>query len=180
MKKLESRRKFLKGSALAATATAGTLAAPAIVNDSVVLGGYASGTNIITEDPMLGSLGDYGGFTQTIPIGPYFSSAVDTGDDANCLATDQRGAPRPAGACDSGAYQFISCPDLVLSSDFVAGAETEENCQNIFVGPDFLIMSTGALTLRAGRSVTLGNGTSVDPPGQLTVEIDTDLQLVPP
>ena len=31
MKKLESRRKFLKGSALAATATAGTLAAPAIV-----------------------------------------------------------------------------------------------------------------------------------------------------
>ena len=37
------------------------------VSESVVQGGYA-GTNIITADPLLGSLGNYGGFTQTIPL----------------------------------------------------------------------------------------------------------------
>ncbi len=38
------------------------------VSDSVIQGGYAGGTNILTTDPLLGVLGNYGGFTQTIPI----------------------------------------------------------------------------------------------------------------
>lgn len=76
-----------------------------IVSDSVLQDGYASGTNIITTDPMLGTLGDYGGLTQTIPL-LAGSSAVDTGNDSTCPTTDQRGVARPQGShCDPGAYE---------------------------------------------------------------------------
>lgn len=75
-----------------------------IVSDSVVQGGYA-GTNIITSDPLLGALGNYGGFTQTIPL-QAGSSAIDMGNDAVCPTTDQRGVTRPQGShCDIGAYE---------------------------------------------------------------------------
>jgi hypothetical protein len=81
-------------------------------SDSIVQGGCADtswscGTNIITADPMLGILGDYGGFTQTIPLLPG-SSAINTGNDAACPATDQRGVSRPQGShCDIGAFELI-------------------------------------------------------------------------
>jgi predicted outer membrane repeat protein len=76
------------------------------VSDSVVQDGYVGGTNIITTDPELGTLGNYGGSTQTIPLLPG-SSAIDTGNDATCSITDQRGVPRPQGAhCDIGAFEL--------------------------------------------------------------------------
>ncbi|HEX2996515.1 MAG TPA: choice-of-anchor Q domain-containing protein [Anaerolineales bacterium] len=84
---------------------------PVTINDSVVQGGCPAGsicTNIITTDPLLGVLGDYGGSTQTIPLNAG-SSAIDTGDDAACPATDQRGVARPQGShCDIGAYEADS------------------------------------------------------------------------
>ncbi len=55
-----------------------------VVSDSVVQDGYASGTNVITADPKLGTLGDYGGFTETIPL-QTGSSAIDVGDD-QCMS----------------------------------------------------------------------------------------------
>jgi predicted outer membrane repeat protein len=77
-----------------------------VVSDSVVQGGYPGGTNIITTDPKLGPLGNYGGFTQTIPLLPG-SSAIDTGNDTICPATDQRGVARWQGAhCDIGAFEY--------------------------------------------------------------------------
>jgi CSLREA domain-containing protein len=77
-----------------------------VIADSVIQGGYAGGTNIITTDPRLGTLGNYGGFTQTIPL-PAGSSAIDAGHDSSCPATDQRGAARPQGSqCDIGAYEY--------------------------------------------------------------------------
>jgi hypothetical protein len=79
----------------------------ATVEDGVVQGGYAGGTNIITADPKLLNLANNGGFTQTIALGAG-SSAIDAGDDANCPATDQRGVTRPQGShCDIGAYEYI-------------------------------------------------------------------------
>ena len=89
------------------------------VNDSVVQGGYVGGTNIITTDPKLGTLGNYGGFTETIPL-QVGSSAIDTGDDANCPSTDQRGVSRPQGNhCDIGAYEyeFQMSPFLIAPTD---------------------------------------------------------------
>lgn len=66
-------------------------------------------------NPVLGTLGDYGGPTQTIRL---FSGspAIDAGNPNGCtnsngvlLKTDQRGMPRPdtedAGGCDMGAVE---------------------------------------------------------------------------
>jgi hypothetical protein len=80
-------------------------------SDSIVQGGctdtsWSCGTNIITADPMLGSLGNYGGSTQVYPL-LAGSSAINTGDDAVCPATDQRGLSRPQGIhCDIGAFEL--------------------------------------------------------------------------
>jgi hypothetical protein len=69
-------------------------------------------------DPKLGTLGYYGGPTQTIPLLPG-SPAIDAGNPSGCkdgqgnlLKTDQRGMPRPdpgdSGGCDIGAYESQS------------------------------------------------------------------------
>jgi len=56
---------------------------------------------------MLGTLGNYGGFTETIPL-LAGSSAIDAGDDATCPAIDQCGITRPQGAhCDIGAFEYV-------------------------------------------------------------------------
>jgi hypothetical protein len=66
-------------------------------------------------DPKLGTLGNHGGPTQTIPL-LAGSPAIDAGNPNGCtdgkghlLKTDQRGKPRPdhedTGGCDMGAYE---------------------------------------------------------------------------
>jgi hypothetical protein len=76
---------------------------------SIVQAGCPAGstcTHVINDYPLLGTLGFYGGFTQTIPLNPG-SAAIDAGDDATCASTDQRGVIRPQGPhCDIGAYEF--------------------------------------------------------------------------
>ena len=59
----------------------------------------------ISSDPLLGSLADHGGETQTHAL-LRGSPAIDAGNDDTCLATAQRGVPRPQGAaCDIGAFE---------------------------------------------------------------------------
>jgi hypothetical protein len=66
-------------------------------------------------NPVLGTLGNYGGPTPTIPL-LTGSPAIDAGNPSGCtdghgnlLKTDQRGAPRPnpedTGGCDMGAFE---------------------------------------------------------------------------
>jgi hypothetical protein len=56
-------------------------------------------------DPVLGSLGDYGGPTPTMPL-LAGSPAIDRAISAFCPSTDQRGVARPTGAgCDIGAFE---------------------------------------------------------------------------
>ncbi len=66
-------------------------------------------------NPVLGTLGNYGGPTPTIPL-LTGSPAIDAGNPSGCtdglghlLKTDQRGKPRPntedTGGCDMGAYE---------------------------------------------------------------------------
>jgi uncharacterized repeat protein (TIGR01451 family) len=94
------------------------------VSDSVAQGGCSVGsvcTNLITANPNLGTLGDYGGSTQTIPLLAN-SSAVDTGNDTTCATHDQRGIPRPQGAhCDIGAYEVVIPPHADFSASPLAG-----------------------------------------------------------
>jgi len=83
------------------------------VSYSVVQGGYA-GTGNLNADPLLGALANNGGFTKTMVL-KNGSPAIDSGNDGNCPATDQRGVTRPQGAhCDRGAYEVS--PTLNLKS----------------------------------------------------------------
>jgi hypothetical protein len=72
--------------------------------------------DMINIDPMLGTLGNYGGPTRTIPL-LSGSPAIDAGNPAGCtdslghlLETDQRGFPRhdpeDIRGCDMGAYEL--------------------------------------------------------------------------
>jgi len=86
-----------------------------IVSNSVVQGGYPGGTNIIAANPLLGTIDNNGGFTQTISL-LAGSPAIDMGDDAFCPTTDQRGMMRPQGIhCDIGAFE-VSVPTPTVHS----------------------------------------------------------------
>jgi predicted outer membrane repeat protein len=112
------------------------------VSDSVVQDGCPAGsacTNIITGDPLLGALGNYGGLTQTIPL-QAGSSAIDTGYDVVCTDTDQRGLERPQGVyCDIGAYEY-DLPPYVKSI-----ARSNTNPTNL-ASVDFTVTFNEAVT----------------------------------
>jgi hypothetical protein len=57
-----------------------------------------------TGNLMLGTLANYGGITQTIPLLPG-SAAIDAGTNDYTPTYDQRGLPRHYGQCDVGAFE---------------------------------------------------------------------------
>jgi CSLREA domain-containing protein len=67
----------------------------------------------------LGSLGSYGGSTETIPLLPW-STAINAADNTVCSGADvgsldQRGVTRPMGpSCDLGAFELVYRPDLSI------------------------------------------------------------------
>lgn len=66
----------------------------------------------IVADPLLAALADNGGETDTVALSAG-SPAIDAGDAALCLPTDQRGFARPVGAgCDIGAFEFSAAPPV--------------------------------------------------------------------
>ncbi|MDY6989672.1 MAG: choice-of-anchor Q domain-containing protein [Thermodesulfobacteriota bacterium] len=71
-----------------------------------------SGDAAFDGDPLLGSLADNGGPTWTMALHPQ-SPAIDNGDPATALSTDQRGQPAK-GPRDIGAfeYEFVDFGDL--------------------------------------------------------------------
>ncbi|MBK9208823.1 MAG: S-layer homology domain-containing protein [Anaerolineales bacterium] len=116
-------------------------------------------TNIILTNPLLGILGDNGGFTQTVPL-LAGSSAINTGNDAYCPATDQRGVTRAN--CDIGAYEFNkqSGPVFVVNTNgdangscdaYVAGASDctlreAINAANTISGTDTITFDAALVT----------------------------------
>jgi hypothetical protein len=82
--------------------------------------GSASGS-ISGVDPLLATLGDYTGPTQTMALLPG-SPAIDRvpGTGAGCPATDQRAVARPqpaGGACDSGAFESSGFTMTIFSGN---------------------------------------------------------------
>ncbi len=141
------------------------------VSYSVVQGGYAGGTNIITADPLLGTLGKYGGFTQTIPL-LAGSSAIDTGNDAVCPPVDQRSVKRPQNKhCDIGAYELDGVPPTVSSITRTGSNPTSQPFAHYSVTfsetvtgvgvADFKITKTGITGTPAVTAVT-GSGRVYD------------------
>jgi len=77
------------------------------ITNSIIQGGCPLGiwcSSVLNDNPLLGTLGDWGGVTQTIPLLPG-SPAIDAGNDNFCLPTDQRGVSRHGAHCDIGAYE---------------------------------------------------------------------------
>ncbi|MFI5166294.1 MAG: choice-of-anchor Q domain-containing protein [Thermoanaerobaculales bacterium] len=66
--------------------------------------GNSCGATITIADPLLLALANNGGPTQTMAL-QFGSPAIDAGNPATCLATDQRGHAR-IGVCDIGAIEF--------------------------------------------------------------------------
>lgn len=63
--------------------------------------------NIVGTDPRLAALANNGGFTRTMAL-QNGSPAIDSGNDADCPAGDQRGQARPQREhCDIGAYEAL-------------------------------------------------------------------------
>ncbi|MBI5962475.1 MAG: S-layer homology domain-containing protein [Chloroflexi bacterium] len=72
--------------------------------------------NVTITQLALGALADNGGLTQThaLSVG---SVAIDAGNNATCLLTDQRGVIRPQGAvCDIGAYEYVDTISPLVTS----------------------------------------------------------------
>ena len=66
---------------------------------------FSSGSGNLATDPHLGPLANNGGSIETLALGAG-SSAIDSGDDGVCPATDERGAPRAHSPhCDIGAFE---------------------------------------------------------------------------
>jgi hypothetical protein len=82
-----------------------------LADDATCGAGFTNSASI-----WLGTLGDYGGSTQTILLLPV-SSAIDAGDDAVCPVTDQRGLSRNDLRCDAGAYElrYADSPTVIRS-----------------------------------------------------------------
>jgi hypothetical protein len=72
--------------------------------------GFSAADSLNNTDPLLGTLGDYGGPTWTLPLLPG-SPAIDAVPAALAPDSDQRGYPRPYGsASDMGAFEWYPSP----------------------------------------------------------------------
>ena len=78
-------------------------------------------SKVTSDDPLLGPLGNFGGFSDTL-LPQEGSPAIDHGDDATCAAlhnVDQRGVARPQGThCDIGAVERQPIEDVIFQDGF--------------------------------------------------------------
>ncbi len=97
-----------------------------LIGDGTGLSGITNGVNnnqvgsgASPINPLLGPLVNNGGSTETHAL-LTGSPALDTGNNATCPATDQRGIPRPGGAaCDIGSYELndTTPPDTTITGN---------------------------------------------------------------
>ena len=83
----------------------------------VIKGGYPENKtckNIITQDPKLGSLGNYGGYVETIPVSND-SSAMGIGKVIEDVKTDARGIIRHSIMPTIGAYENLFEKSLIIT-----------------------------------------------------------------
>ncbi len=99
--------------------------------------------------------------------------ASDMGPVSVCDATVVvlAGASSGGDLSVTSSCQAMGCTVLTLSDDTVDDERTEESCR-ILVGPNYHVTGpNGDLTLRAERSIDIGDGFSVGMDGKLALEI---------
>jgi hypothetical protein len=127
---------------------------PFVSQDPNIHGSWSGGNNLLSGDPKLAPLGDYGGPTQTLALLPG-SPALDAGENSLVpagLTTDQRGLPRVSGGTvDIGAFE---------SRGFTLTAAPGSTPQRAEVGTPFA--TALAVTLTANDpAVPVPDGTAI-------------------
>jgi predicted outer membrane repeat protein len=119
--------------------------------------GFTAAGSQVNTDPLLDSLADNGGPTQTMAL-LASSPAIDAGDDAVCAAApvnnlDQRGVIRPQGDhCDIGAYEYVPPTPCTVTTSADSGpgslreAIADTSCSTITFNPAL-----------AGNTITLAS-----------------------
>jgi hypothetical protein len=123
-------------------------------------------STLASGDPMLGSLADNGGPTQTIAL-QAGSAAIDQipATGAGCPQTDQRGVPRPqpaGGECDIGAYEYAPPKCQPVSTQTQAGTPVtvQLSCADpAGVAVTYAIVSAPAHGTLSGLDATQGTVT---------------------
>ncbi|MDM8559354.1 choice-of-anchor Q domain-containing protein [Candidatus Parabeggiatoa sp. HSG14] len=127
-----------------------------LIKDGTCSGGA---TGFVSGDPLLSSLADNGGTTQTMAL-LVSSPAINAGDNAACETTDQRGETRPKHTtCDIGAYEYEVNAPTSLSGN--AASLTQINLSWIDNSTDetsFKVERSGALiTTTAANVISYSN-----------------------
>lgn len=136
------------------------------------------GTAAAPLTPLLSALGSYGGPTQTVALLPG-SPALDTGNCASGVTTDQRGIARPQGAsCDSGAFESQGFAFTTLTGNTQSATVTTD-----FAAPLALTVTSSHSEPVTGGTVTFtitrptgmnGAGIGFEPPGTTGCTVSSD------
>jgi hypothetical protein len=105
----------------------------------------------------LGTLGNFGGPTQTIPLLPG-SPAINGGTSNNAPTTDQRGLPR-FGAVDIGAFEVQAAP-VVLSTRVNDGSVQRSRVTSLTVTFNYVVSFAG--TVASAFTLTRTGGGAVN------------------
>jgi CSLREA domain-containing protein len=133
-------------------------------------------------NPLLGPLANNGGPTDTQAL-LAGSPAIDAGDTATCLPTDQRGVTRPQGpACDIGAYEVetpqsqIAALIAQIKALVTAGSLAQNKANPLITKLDQVLnkLNAGQTTAACGQfgaflnqlNADIGNGTLTAAQGQ--------------
>ena len=128
----------------------------------------AASGDLNDTDPLLSPLGDHGGPTLT-HLPAVNSPAIDAGQCAPGITTDQRGQSRPQGeGCDAGAVERITGPASTTTTTL--GATTTTVPQTTTTVP-------ATTTTLATSTTTLPSSTTTLPPTTTTVVIATTSTL---
>jgi hypothetical protein len=145
--------------------------------------GFAAGGDL-NADPLLASLADNGGTTQTMALLPG-SPAIDHGDNVGCPATDQRGQVRPVDGGGGGLVCDIGAFEVAPSNAFrIAGHARckTRRCAAIVVtvvlpGPGLLAAAGVPAGARRARATARAHGKSPIKPASRSVSAGGRLAL---
>jgi uncharacterized repeat protein (TIGR01451 family) len=128
---------------------------------------------------LLAPLADNGGPTPTHALYPT-SIARGLANSAVCPATDQRGEPRVAGACDAGAFQLLTYLSKAINNPAPSPGEIV-TYTIVIENPLLTPLTDGVLSDTLPAGVIVAGSVSLDPPGAGTVgafpEIVTNISL---